>query len=264
MQRRGVDRPVRRAAGPGPEPSDQPQPSPDIGTDASTATLTEASNFAWQEFIALNWPAAQLNGVVQRGQPDTSAKFGQARATPLVWESYRQKVEIFPGANSEAVPRTASMDRAHRRDPTTTADPPQYLYTGGTIPNGGVVDACPGQAPVTQPAWVNLDESSARSVWTRCMPGSSTSRDDTAQHRPAVDPLPGEGEPGGIRLHRRKQAVVHHRRRLHGPDRSMANRSTNGQPPLPGTVITLPAGTVEVKAAWRPLAKEGKIPASST
>lgn len=227
----------------------------DIGSDASTATLAEASTFAWQEFIALNWPAAQLNGTVQRGQPDMGAKFGQAGATPLVWESYRQKVEIFPGANSEAVPPHGANGPGTPQDPYNYSDPPQYLYSGGTIPNGGVVDACPGQAPVTQPAWVNLDE---------------TSQIGLDQMYAGIVDVPAATQPNTapqlIRfLAKANQAeydyVVGNKLWFTTGD-AYTNRIAaweaalkNGQPPDPSSVITLPAGTVEVKAAWRPLAK---------
>lgn len=224
----------------------------DIGSDSSTATLAEASNFAWQEFIALNWPAAQLNGTVQRGQPDIGAKFGQAGATPLVWESYRQKVEIFPGANSETVPPHG--EAVPPQAPYNYSDPPQYLYSGGSIPNGGVIDACPGQAPVTQPAWVNLDETSQiglDQMYAGIVDVPATTQPNTA--------------PQLIRFLAKANQVEYDYivgNNLWFTGDAYTNRVTTwkaalqtGQPPDPGSVITLPAGTVEVKAAWRPLAK---------
>src|SRR5258707_8532350 len=65
---------------------------PDFPNGASNATLIQAGTFAWQEFFALNWPAAA--GV--RDTPDTSKFFGD-QTVPLVWQTYRAKVEIFPG-----------------------------------------------------------------------------------------------------------------------------------------------------------------------
>lgn len=226
----------------------------DIGSGASSATLAEASTFAWQEFIALNWPAAQLNGTVQRGQADMGAKFGQAGASPLVWESYRQKVEIFPGANN-AVPPHGADRPGTPQDPYNYSDPPLYLYSGGTIPNGGVVDACPGQEPVAQPAWVNLDE---------------TSQIGLDQMFAGIVDVPAATQPNTapqlIRfLAKANQAeydyIVGNKLWFTTSD-AYTSRITawqaalgNGQPPDPNSVITLPAGTVEVKAAWRPLAK---------
>jgi hypothetical protein len=62
----------------------------DIAGGASAATLQQAAAFAWQEFIALNWPA--MAG--QRDVADPSQKFGPGSG-PLVWQTFRSKVEIF-------------------------------------------------------------------------------------------------------------------------------------------------------------------------
>ena len=70
---------------------------PDFPNGASNATLQQAATFAWQEFIALNWPAVnQTGGPNQRDMPDTTKFFGD-QSVPLVWQTYRAKVEIFPG-----------------------------------------------------------------------------------------------------------------------------------------------------------------------
>src|SRR5882762_328486 len=69
------------------------------GGGAPTASIQQAAAFAWQEFIALNWPAVnQTGGVNQRDTPDNNCKFGDPNCKgPLVWETFRGKVEIFPG-----------------------------------------------------------------------------------------------------------------------------------------------------------------------
>ncbi|MCA1614101.1 MAG: hypothetical protein LC800_08105, partial [Acidobacteria bacterium] len=76
----------------------------DIPGGAASATLQSAAVFAWQEFVALNWPAVTQNGQLNtRDQPDPKAlfgdpKYGGAQAVgPLVWHTFRHKVEIFPG-----------------------------------------------------------------------------------------------------------------------------------------------------------------------
>jgi hypothetical protein len=61
-----------------------------VAGGAPAATLQQAAAFAWQEFVALNWPAT----AGQRDVPDTGQKFG-ASTGPLVWETFRGKVEIF-------------------------------------------------------------------------------------------------------------------------------------------------------------------------
>ncbi len=49
------------------------------------------NDFAWREFIALNWPAVE--GV--RGKPDQNIPFG-GKATSVVWESWKSVDELFP------------------------------------------------------------------------------------------------------------------------------------------------------------------------
>src|SRR5262245_27660089 len=70
-----------------------------IPTNFTGNTLTQAALFAWQEFVALNWPnQVNSNGTVsQRGTASTQP-FGTANV-PLVWHTYRGKVEIFPGTS---------------------------------------------------------------------------------------------------------------------------------------------------------------------
>ena len=66
---------------------------------APEATPDQAAAFAWQEFIALNWPAGPQAGKPgQRDTASTTVKFGDPNYTgPLTWETFRSKVEIFPG-----------------------------------------------------------------------------------------------------------------------------------------------------------------------
>jgi hypothetical protein len=122
------------------------------------ATLQQAAAFAWQEFIALNWPA--MAG--QRDVADTSQKFGanaggffeaQPR-NPLVWETFRGKVEIF------------NLDAGGSVPPGYSATPPDFGYNTppsdyfyGTSKTGfSSVPACAGQAAPASPAWINVDE----------------------------------------------------------------------------------------------------------
>jgi hypothetical protein len=71
------------------------------GGGPAQATLQQAAEFAWDEFFALNWPAGPQSGQPgQRDTPSSSCDFGDQSSScagPLVWETYRGKVEIFPG-----------------------------------------------------------------------------------------------------------------------------------------------------------------------
>src|SRR5579862_2870646 len=120
----------------------------DIPGGAPAATLQQAAAFAWQEFIAANWPA--LAGT--RDTPDPGQKFGAVSSGPLVWQTFRSKVEIFnltkDAAGAFAPPGYSAADANFGYDAT----PPAYYYATRTVP------ACQGQAAPPSPAWINLDE----------------------------------------------------------------------------------------------------------
>ena len=72
----------------------------DITGGAPNAQLAQAATFAWQEFIALNWAAVDQTGMPNtRGTADTGCVFDDpaCAARPRVWETFRSKLEIFPG-----------------------------------------------------------------------------------------------------------------------------------------------------------------------
>jgi len=139
--------------------------SPDVpadiftdGTPASKANLSQAANFAWNEFIALNWPAKSQN----RDIPDPSLKFGsQGGKTPLVWHTYRHKVETYPGNGKPPPGYNGSAPDFGYNTPT-----PSYFYepskTGTT---DGNVNPCSGTKSATTP-WINLDEKNEISAAT--------------------------------------------------------------------------------------------------
>jgi hypothetical protein len=121
----------------------------DIPGGAQAATLEEAAAFAWQEFIALNWPAvAQTGAAGDRETPDTQTPFGTVDptfGTPLVWQTFRHKVEIYPGTGSPH--GGANYDAL-----------PQYFYNAATVGGDGQVPPCDTASPTTP--WNNLDEKS--------------------------------------------------------------------------------------------------------
>ena len=150
-------------------------PPADIPGGAASATLQSAAVFAWQEFIALNWPAVNQTGQVNtRDQPDPNALFGDPKYSgaqavgPLVWHTFRHKAEIFPGALTPPSP----PPHGYVNDATKYYgydDLPQYIYTPSTtadpsnqqwiIPSSGQIPPFSGTASKTTP-WINLDEQS--------------------------------------------------------------------------------------------------------
>ena len=114
---------------------------------APNATPAQAAAFAWQEFIALNWPATKQSGKEgQRDAPSAACHFGDPSCTgPTVWETFRSKVEIFPGVGSP--PGYSALDKTSFGYDAL----PQYNYNQA-------VPACdPAQQNDPVP-WVNLDE----------------------------------------------------------------------------------------------------------
>ena len=72
-----------------------PQPPFDI---PSNATQAQVVTYAWQQFVALNWPAASG----QRGMPDTTKTIGQPGN--VVWHTWKTPDEIFYPAGQTPPP----------------------------------------------------------------------------------------------------------------------------------------------------------------
>ncbi|KMO22107.1 hypothetical protein SQ03_01580 [Methylobacterium platani JCM 14648] len=120
--------------------------------------LAPTAAYAWQTFIALNWPASGTG----RGTPDANASFGEVDR-PLVWETLRAKVETYPGNGAAGqAPHGVTLDA--KNNPTNGPDfgfddAPLYVYQpAATQTKDGLIPACPNQASVSGPAWLPLDE----------------------------------------------------------------------------------------------------------
>jgi hypothetical protein len=89
----------------------------DVASPADS-TQVALSVFAWQEFIALNWPSTYNTSTHERGKPDTSKTvqdfLNASNTGQLVWHTYKHRVELYP---SDTVNYNTSFDTA-----------PQYLY----------------------------------------------------------------------------------------------------------------------------------------
>lgn len=209
----------------------------DIAGGAPGASLQAASLFAWQEFIALNWPAK----AGQRDVPDLAQKFGAGVNGPLVWHTYRSKIEIFPGTNSATAPPPGYTAGGA---PTFGYNaPPKYVYRAP-------VRTCPGQAPVAPPAWINLDEVSQiglDTMYAGVVRANATTENSSPQQ---------------IRFLAKANLaeyayVAQNQYWFDGPARKAAQANFTaavaGAFPVKGAFINLPVGTFEIKAAFRPL-----------
>ncbi len=242
---------------------------------AGEASLADAANFAWQEFIALNWPA--LAGT--RDTADEAAKFGDpAFDGPLVWQTYRHKVEIYPGQG------TPPGFDASKPDFGYSTVPPQYIYNAEQLGQGangtGEIPACPGQAPVATPSFINLDEVSQiglASMFAGAAPPSVPDNQDPQLIRflakanrshfvYVVDP--NALEPGGDPLYvgtglpppatdcaelQPGETTTYCTAQANFLAVSQGNGTTTT---LQDPVMSFPVGTIHVKSAWRVLTPE--------
>jgi hypothetical protein len=125
--------------------------TPNVPLDLNDpSNLAEAANFAWNEFIALTWPADSAS----RGKPLASGKYGdKGPGGHVVWETYRARVEAFPAIGNPNGYDPAKPDLGF-------SSPPDYIYqpNGGSIDPSGHVMPYPGTNPgATTPAH-NMDE----------------------------------------------------------------------------------------------------------
>lgn len=223
------------------------------GGGAANATPAQAAAFAWQSFIALNWPAGPQEGRPgQRDTPSRTSFFGDpAHRGPLVWETFRHKYEIFPGRGIPPGFPGTQGDRSFGYDAL-----PQYNYSTA-------ISACdPAQADGPTP-WINLDETTEIGV------------DTTNAGVVEAASSPGNSAPQLIRY----LAKANRAEYVYVAENSVGASATpwwKGAPnasreatrtyiqshrasPPPGTVVngvplvSLPFGTIEIKSAWRPL-----------
>jgi len=217
----------------------------DIPGGAANANLRQAAVFAWQEFIALNWPA--MSGT--RDTPDNREFFGDPNFDgPLVWHTYRHKVEIYPGSgNPPGFVNNPFLDFGYN------SVPPQYVYSDGEI------DPCEGQPPVASPAWINIDEISQiglDQMFAARAPDESNVNSDPElvrflakankeQYVYVVDPVLSLWNHTSSPSDEPYWDMV---------DNFTAVADGNGDPStLPGPVIDFPDGMVEVKGGFREL-----------
>lgn len=203
------------------------------GGGAPNATLDQAAAFAWQEFIALNWPAATQNGQFgDRDRPAADCLFGDpACATrPLTWQTFRGKAEIFP-----ARPLRQAYDALPNYD---------VLYQTR-------IPACPGYTPSGAPAWVNLDETTEIGLAAMYSGAGipTPTAENSAPQLIRFMAKANRAEFGYVELIGAQQAIP----------ASLVNATTsyvplNGSPPAGGAnYVSLPNNTIEIKAGWRQL-----------
>ena len=245
----------------------------DIPGGAPNASLTQAAVFAWQEFIAATWPA-QPNGSggFNRDTPDPNGIYGatatNAGGAPLVWETFRHKVEIFPGTTDPSnYQNNAPPHGATQGAPSFGYnDPPQYNYAPGAV-----VGPCAGSTPAASTPWINADENSQiflDMMYAGILGDTAPqqilflAKANSVHYQYVVNPA----NFGGTELY---QGLWNHSFATStspaNSDNPMYNDAVNnfvayqtavnaGRPSsLKAPFVSFPAGTIEVKSAWRPL-----------
>jgi hypothetical protein len=229
--------------------------------------VPNAARFAWDAFIALNWPAASTG----REQPNTSANFGPDN-TPLVWETMRAKVELYPGNGSATIaPHGATLNKKGQPNNGPNFgydDPPEYIYGPANVgTSDGRIAPCSGQAVPTTPSWIPLDETTEIGV-ARVL----------ASQLPSVDPTGLNSQPQLIRYAVKSNRSVYTNvvanQFWYGVasattplGKAQANMAATQPPKAPSPSGIDPASpfvnfnptsdgqpnSIEVKSAWRPL-----------
>ncbi len=235
---------------------------PPLSGGAPSATPEQAAAFAWQEFIALNWPAGPQQGMPgQRDRASSTYRFGDPTYSgPLVWETFRGKVEIFPG-------KTKPISQPPFREvlpPPGFPGPPGDAALGydalPTYNYSSLITACNSHQNNDPTPWINLDETDQITL--------------DNMYAGVVQPnvSPGNSSPQLVRFlakaNRFEYVYVAKNSTLSDPtklwwgaipksvvDATKAYLKANRVSPPAGSndLVSQPNGTIEVKAGWRPL-----------
>lgn len=239
----------------------------DIPGGAPKAAHSAAATFAWQEFVALNWPAVEPTGNLNtRGIPDRNKRIGDTSEW-VVWETLRGKVEIYPGAGSATRTPNGYVNSAAKSYGFDAL--PNYLYDPtvvGSYPGltpGVIPPANPNQPPVYPPSFINLDED------------NEIEEDAMFAGIASLKPAPGQQFLYLAKADRIEYSYVagnkwwyHSKPAPPGANPGLSFLPTvppqyqttlyvqqNQKTPPPGSsaYVSFPNGTIEVKSAWRRL-----------
>jgi hypothetical protein len=211
------------------------------GGGAPNATPEQAAAFAWQEFIALNWPT--LPGAYGREKSAYNlCKFGNLNCVgPLVWETMRSKVETFPGNNQPPPGFTNQSSQDYGYDA-----PVRYNYADGAV--DGPCD--PAQASDTAP-FINLDETdqiTLNNMYAGVVQGGSAQNSQPK----LIRFLAKSNRKQYIYVAKNQWWNVIPRPVTLSTRAYLATNQASPPPEMPG-VVSQPFGTIEVKAGWRQL-----------
>lgn len=241
--------------------------SPDLPEDiygGLNATLPQAAEFAWNEFIALNWPAVSQTGEADtRDYPDASKQFGD-QSVPLVWHTYRSKVEIFPWS-SQYPNGTQVVNNKLVFDYDAL---PEYFYKD-------IIPPCSGTAEDV--AYVNLDETSQISLnfmFAGINPKEATSTNSAPQlirflakaNRTYFDYVTGadtiyykKTDTSKVDTIAKYRSYFNHGGPYYDNVTNYTNAIAIDTVAADSVTVNFPTGTVMVKAAWRLLTEKDTV-----
>jgi hypothetical protein len=247
--------------------------TPPQDLSSRSASLDEVAQFAWQEFLALNWKSAIDPGespVGQRGLPDNGWSYSTPGAHPelLTWQTYAQTTELRPNGPLTipfaqlGVPQYSYLNPV----PAGAGNPSFTLWNN--LDEDNEIGSCDiyGQYPSqTTPRNLVLFQVKVNSDEYEYLRTNFGADQDQCASSDKNCP-PANGTPTGGRLYRAQQAVIaniknppyeYYASQPSGPD------ATCDCPPdqaicLPCGGAANPAGgtfqgTIEVKSAWRKL-----------
>ena len=182
----------------------------------------------------------------QRDVPDTGQKFG-ASTGPLVWETFRSKVEIF-NTTKDAAGKYAPPGYSATAQDLGYNTPPTYVYATKSVP------ACPGQVSPASPAWINLDETTEIALAQMFAGGPAIQ--DSANTSPQLVRY-------AVKANHVEYEYVADPKNQYFIPRNVTTAAANNKtaytksPPVAPAppFISFKPGTVEIKSAWRPLNK---------
>lgn len=229
--------------------SNVPHDVTNSGQPYPKVSLTELSNFAWDEFIALNHPADPDH----RGQPKPGSSLSDA-ADARVWESYWHRVEVFPGNQSP-------VNIAGKAKVTGK---PSYVYPAANFQlNAANFDAKSSTGPMDATLWNNLDENNELNVdkmFAHVSQSGKTFTGFTDENRIVYEAKINEDAMNYILSSKLYNSKI--RDSMTASTKSAANLKKYGSScgNASSSIISSPCGaiggaegSIEIKAAWRKL-----------
>ena len=220
-----------------------------VPTDiANPADPQQAAQFAWQEFVALTWPAKPNPAVPSsgyfRGQASPTATSGSTGAGGVtVWETFYHRDELYPGYATGAGNKLPDPNAA-----------PQYLYQTPITP------ATP-QTSLT--LFNNADEASEINIANMYYTPFAVAADALVKAYP--NPTPAQAQlilaaktKASIIYEAKGNPVIFNYLNANSYNNIVPRRKARAQAvntimntPLTGPAFTLPNGSIEIKATWR-------------